>query len=85
MRTARGVHTNSLTVQSGRLHFGFVTQVSIFVEEKDDPVESKYRKYSDDMNSGYIKSVCVHRRLLTLCNMGGKSMFCVQCTEGTVD
>lgn len=41
MRAARGVHANSLTVESGRLDFGFVTQVSIFVEEKDDPVESK--------------------------------------------
>lgn len=39
MWAACGVNTDSLTVQPGRLHFGFVTQVAIFMKEKDDPVE----------------------------------------------
>ncbi len=37
VRTACRVHTDPLTIESRRLHFGFVAQVSIFVKEKDDP------------------------------------------------
>lgn len=48
MWTARGVHTNSLTVEPGRLHFGFVTHLPVFVEDKDDPAETKW-KYTDDI------------------------------------
>lgn len=38
VRTASRVQTDPLAVQPRGLDFGFVTQVAVFVEEKDNPV-----------------------------------------------
>lgn len=46
--TACRIHTNSLTIESRRFHFGFVTLVPIFVKEKYDPAERKRGKNTDD-------------------------------------
>ena len=54
MRAACGVNTDSLTVQSGRLHFGFVTQVSIFVKEKNDPVETENTEMTTKYSEIYM-------------------------------
>lgn len=44
MGAACGVHADPLTVQPRRLHFGFVTQVPVFVKEKNDPVDAERQR-----------------------------------------
>jgi len=55
--TACRVHTDSLTVQSRRLHFGFVAQVPIFVKEKNDPGKIWKRRKKMTRNKQFIHSV----------------------------
>lgn len=41
MRAACGVYSNLLTIESWRFYFSFVTEVSVFVEDKDNPADEK--------------------------------------------
>lgn len=56
MGTACRVNTNFQTIEPGRLHFGFVTEVPILVEDKDNPAQTKGK--GDVNNNQWRHLVC---------------------------
>lgn len=41
VRAACGINTDFLSVQTRRLHFSFITHVSVLMEEEDEPERSR--------------------------------------------